>query len=91
MKQRLNANDGTFYFSLNANLRDKQGSWLEQKLENCTVGQVLEQAAALEKQVESDRNDMGSGIQEEIEQRVRERVEMTSFALSAGDSRTEGA
>ncbi len=71
LKQRLNPDDGTFYFSLNANLSDKHGSWLEEKLENCTVGQVLEQAAALEKRVESDRHDMKEGIEDQISQRVR--------------------
>jgi len=81
LKQRLNPEDGTFYFSLNANLSDKHGSWLEDKLENCTVGQVLEHAAALEKQVEESRDDIRSGIEDQIEQRVRNRVEMLEFAL----------
>ena len=81
LKQRLNSEDGTFYFTLHANLGDKQGSWLESKLENCTVGQVLEQAAALEKQVESDRHDMKEGIEDQISQRVRNLVEMAEFAL----------
>ncbi len=80
LKQRLNAEDGTFYFSLNVNLGDKQGSWLEQRLENCTVGQVLEQAAALEKQAEERRHER-SVLEGEIEQRVRERVEIAEFAL----------
>ncbi len=81
LKQRLNPDDGTFYFSLNANLSDKHGSWLEDKLENCTVGQVLEQAAALEKQVEERRDDIRSGIEAQIEQRVRNLVEMSEFTL----------
>jgi len=80
LKQRLNAEDGTFYFTLNANLGDKPGSWLEGKLENCTVGQVLEQAAALEQQVE-ERHAMQEVLDAQIEQRVRNRVEIAEFAL----------
>ncbi len=81
LKQRVNAEDGTFYFSLNANLGDMPGSWLEAKLENCTVGQVLEQAAALERQNEEHRHDMREGLDAEVEQRVRNRVEMAEFVL----------
>ena len=81
LKQRLNGEDGTFYFTLHANLGDKQGSWLEEKLEDRTLGQVLEHAKALEKQVEEHRDDMRSGIEAQIEQRVRNLVEMAEFAL----------
>ncbi len=80
LKQRLNGEDGTFYFTLHANLGDKPGSWLEEKLQNCTVGQVLEHAAGWEQQAEERRHER-AGIEGEIEQRVRERVEMTEFSL----------
>jgi len=50
LKQRVNTEDGTSYFTLNANLGNNPGFWLERKLENCTVGQVLEQAATWEQQ-----------------------------------------
>ncbi len=81
LKQRVNAEDGKFYFTLNANLGDKPGSWLEAKLEKCTVGQILEQAAALEQQSEERCHNMQEGLEAEVEQRVRSRVEMTEFAL----------
>ena len=81
LKQRLNAKDGTFYFTLNANLAEKSGSWLQEKLENCTVGQVLEQAAALEKQVEEHSHSAPEGIGDQIEQRVSNRVEIAAFGL----------
>ena len=82
LKQRLNGEDGTFYFTLNANLGDKPGSWLESKLKYRTVGQVLEQAAAWEQQQdESRRHDRWEGLEAEVEQRVRNRVEMAGFAL----------
>ncbi len=80
LKQRLNGEDGTFYFTLHANLGDKPGSWLEEKLQNCTVGQVLEHAAGWEQQVEERRHER-SGLEGEIEQRVRERVEMAEFVF----------
>ena len=81
LKQRLNGEDGTFYFTLHANLGDKQGSWLEEKLENRTLGQVLEHAKSLEKQAEERRDDMKEGIEAQIEQRVRNLVEMAEFSL----------
>ncbi len=44
-----NGSDGTFYFTLKeVNLSDKVGTWLEQKLENLSFGQVLSQAAQSE-------------------------------------------
>ena len=81
LKQCLNGEDNTFYFTLHANLGDKQGSWLESKLKYRTVGQVLEQAAAWEQQDESRRHDRREGLEAEVEQRVRNRVEMAGFAL----------
>jgi len=81
LKQRLNPEDGTSYFSLNANLSDKPGSWLESKLKDRTVGQVLEQAAAWEQQSEERRHDMREGLEAEVEQQARSRFEMLEFGL----------
>ncbi len=82
LKQRLNPEDGTFYFTLyTTNLGDQPGEWLQEKLEDRTLGQVLEHAKSLEKQVEERRDDMRSGIEAQIEQRVRNLVEMAEFAL----------
>ena len=81
LKQRLNGEDGTFYFTLHANLGDQPGEWLQSKLEDRTLGQVLEHAKALEKQVEERRDDMRSGTEAQIEQRVRNLVEMAEFSL----------
>lgn len=52
LQRHPNVSDGTFYFTLKeVNLSDKAGTWLEQKLETLTVGQVLDQAAQSEEQL----------------------------------------
>lgn len=81
LKQHPSAEDGTSYFTLNANLGEKAGSWLQQKLENHTVGQVLDHAAEWEQKVELHSQATRSGIEAEVEYRVRNRVEMAEFAL----------
>ena len=49
LERHANAQDGTFYFTLkNVNITDSVGLWLEKKLENQTLGQVLQQASEAE-------------------------------------------
>ncbi len=81
MMQHPSAEDGTSYFTLNANLGEKAGSWLQQKLENYTVGQVLAHAAEWEQKVESGNHTARSGIEAEVEYRIRNRFEIREFAL----------
>ncbi len=81
MMQHPSAEDGTSYFTLNANLGEKAGSWLQQKLENYTVGQVLDHAAEWEQKVESGNHTTREGIEAEVEYRIRNRFEIREFAL----------
>ena len=53
LQRHPNTADGTFYYTLkNTNLSDKTGLWLEEQLKTRTVGQVLEQAANREYEIE---------------------------------------
>lgn len=53
LQRHPNTADGTFYYTLkNTNLSDKTGLWLEEQLKTRTVGQVLEQAANRESEIE---------------------------------------
>ena len=58
-----------------------RGLGWKRQLENCTVGQVLEKAAELEKQAEERSDSAPEGIDAQIGQRVRSRVEMVEFPL----------
>lgn len=77
LQRHPNVEDGTFYFTLkNANLADNVGLWLQRKLENQTIGQVLQQASEAEMAAPAQPNEYTLAQMEEFRQSVGEMREL---------------